>query len=140
MLVQRFMRDRSEWTGVASELLEGLSNLATADQREARKFPVDSTRLSMRLRRIEPVLAMTGVAVEFWREKNARLITLTKVDPVTTERPGSNSPELILLPVTQEPIEQLHDAMIGLMAAAHEVSTAMERIIDHMEADRAADV
>lgn len=51
------------WSGTATELLGLLGNYVGQDERRARTWPKDATRLSTRLRRIAPALRKNGVEV-----------------------------------------------------------------------------
>lgn len=68
--LDRFMSQISEWTGTASDLLEEMERKATKSQREDRRWPKDSTRLSGELQRIAPNLKMAGFEVRQYRESS----------------------------------------------------------------------
>lgn len=77
----RCFANLSEWTGTASDLLDELEKRATKQQREHRRWPKDSTRLSGELLRIAPNLWLAGLEVRQFRESNhgrRRLIQIAK--------------------------------------------------------------
>ena len=82
--LERFMSDKSEWAGTATDLHAALED-KTAERQQARpSWPKDGTRLSSQLRRIAPNLRSRGLDIKPSRESGGlrkRLITIAKVRP-----------------------------------------------------------
>ncbi len=80
----RFMQDRDEWEGTASQLLEQLTALIDDATKRDRDWPKRANRLSNQLRRLSPNLRQVGLWVGLDRSGAAgtRTITLTKNSPV----------------------------------------------------------
>lgn len=79
--LDRFMTNKLEWTGTASDLLDELEQRATKQQREHRRWPRDATRLSGELQRVAPNLRVAGFEVQQFREPDRhrrRLIQIRK--------------------------------------------------------------
>lgn len=79
--LDRFMSQKSEWTGTSSDLLDEIERNATKAQRENRRWPKDPTRLSGEIQRIAPNLKMAGFEVQQFREstkQRRRLIQIIK--------------------------------------------------------------
>ncbi len=67
-----------EWKGTATELLVELNILASRDQKQHKYWPVDPTRLSSRLSRLEPTLRTKGITFDRVKgDGGVRLIKLT---------------------------------------------------------------
>ncbi len=80
--LERFMSDKSEWTGTATDLHAALEE-KTAERQQARPgWPKNGTGLSGQLRRIAPNLRSRGLDIKTSRESGGqrkRLITIAKV-------------------------------------------------------------
>jgi hypothetical protein len=84
VLVVELARERGEWMGTATDLLELLACRATEESRRQRSWPKSPRWLSGDLRRAAASLRRVGVTVEFTRERVARrrrLITITDHQP-----------------------------------------------------------
>ena len=79
--VVRFMKDRSEWSGPAKELLEQLRRLVADEERNSKAWPGAPHVLSARLRRAAPMLRDLGI----------------EVDPDSSEGRGQDRRRLIVL-------------------------------------------
>ena len=82
--LERFMSDKSEWTGTATDLQSALEEKATERQQARPGWPKDVTRLSGQLRRIAPNLRSRGLDVRHSKESTGqrrKLVTLAKVRP-----------------------------------------------------------
>jgi hypothetical protein len=80
--VVRELAESGEWTGIASELLNELSERADEKTQRQKGWPKTARALSNTLRRLAPNLRAIGVAVEFNRiggKNSRRTITLRKV-------------------------------------------------------------
>jgi hypothetical protein len=62
--VARFMKDRSEWSGPAKELLEELRRLVSDPERASKAWPSAPNILSARLRRAAPILRDLDIEVD----------------------------------------------------------------------------
>jgi hypothetical protein len=81
-VVERFMSDKSEWTGTATDLHAALEDKTTERQQARPGWPKDGTRLSGPLRRIAPNMRSRGLDITLSREpggQRKRLITIAKV-------------------------------------------------------------
>ncbi len=61
----RFVRNRTEWEGRASELLDELTTEAPENVRKGREWPKNASQLGTVLRRLAPNLRETGIRIEF---------------------------------------------------------------------------
>jgi hypothetical protein len=80
--LERFMSDKSEWTGTATDLHAALEDKTTERQQARPGWPKDGTRLSGPLRRIAPNMRSRGLDITLSREpggQRKRLITIAKV-------------------------------------------------------------
>jgi len=80
--LERFMSDKSEWTGTATDLHAALEDKTTEGQRARPGWPKDGTRLSGQLRRIAPNLRSRGLDITLSREpggQRKRLVVIAKV-------------------------------------------------------------
>ncbi len=80
--LDRFMSDKTEWTGTATDLHAALEDKTTERQQARPGWPKDGTRLSGQLRRIAPNLRSRGLDIKQSRESGGqrkRLITIAKV-------------------------------------------------------------
>jgi 5S rRNA maturation endonuclease (ribonuclease M5) len=76
--LRKYMAERSEWEGTAGELLQVLTTATSEAERAGKSWPVDSTRVSGRLRRVLPSLRQAGVGIEFLpRDGRRRPIRIT---------------------------------------------------------------
>jgi hypothetical protein len=95
--VRALMRNHSEWTGTATELLAALANLTDENLRRGKDWPRTPRGLSGRLRRAASNLRKAGIDVAFTREGHAgpRLIhikTLPRQPDKGREQPSPSSP------------------------------------------------
>jgi phage/plasmid primase-like uncharacterized protein len=74
--LQKVMATRTEYRGTATELLTLLTN--TWDSHVPEKWPKGANRLTGRLRRILPQLALIGIWIKFPRDEHARMVVVTK--------------------------------------------------------------
>ena len=65
------------WEGTATMLLAAINMRVPEDVKKERGWPKDATRLSARLKRIQPALRRVGIEIEHSREGNARNRTIT---------------------------------------------------------------
>ena len=80
--LERFMSDKSEWAGTATDLHKALEDKTTEGQKARPGWPKDGTRLSGQLKRIAPNLRSRGLDIKQSREpggQRKRLITIAKV-------------------------------------------------------------
>ena len=80
--LERFMSDKSEWTGTAKDLRAELDRKVDDITRSRPGWPKDETRLSGLLRRIAPNLRDRGLDIKQSRESGGhrkRIITIAKV-------------------------------------------------------------
>lgn len=75
-IVAEFAESQQQWRGTASELLTALNDRASDPERRHDEWPVDATRLSGQLRRIEPALRALGVFVDRTKYRGSRRLTL----------------------------------------------------------------
>lgn len=84
--VRTMMRERTEWTGTASDLLGALGEVAGERIARSKTWPDSARALSGRLRRAATFLRKIGIGVSFEREGRARtrVIHITRVgtDPM----------------------------------------------------------
>jgi hypothetical protein len=73
--LQRLMEPRSEWNGSASLLLQDLGFAGGADV-DKKLWPKKASVLGNMLRRIQPLLPLIGLTVEFDRTSDERCITI----------------------------------------------------------------
>jgi hypothetical protein len=73
--VRAIMRERMEWKGTASDLLEALSTMVGDAQRKAQTWPASPRALAGRLRRAASFLRQVGIEVAFRLEGRARTRT-----------------------------------------------------------------
>ena len=80
-LVLRFMEDKTEWEGGASELLGELEKLAESYKinAKAKSFPRAAHALTRRLNEIKTNLLDEGIKFEQNRDKKERTIILSKI-------------------------------------------------------------
>ncbi len=64
LAVWRLMRERQEWTGTSTQLLEELKRAATKEERESSAWPRAANSLSAEMNRIAPALR-EGVGIEY---------------------------------------------------------------------------
>jgi hypothetical protein len=78
--VQTFMRDRREWDGAASELMEELARCVADDIRRLKHWPRDPRNMANKVRRVSPVLRQAGIEVRFFRhgKERTRLISISR--------------------------------------------------------------
>jgi hypothetical protein len=90
--VRALMRNRSDWTGTATELLAVLANLTYENLRRGKDWPRTPRGLSGRLRRAASNLRKAGIDVAFTREGHAgpRLIHI-KTLPRQPDKGGEQS-------------------------------------------------
>ena len=81
--VLELMRDRSEWQGTASELLDALSEIATEATVRSRAWPKAGNTLSSRLMRGATFLRELGIEITKGRDKTQRNIIIKKENTVT---------------------------------------------------------
>lgn len=91
--IDRFMSNKNEWTGTATDLLRNLEERATKQEREHRRWPKDAIRLSGELQRVAPNLRFGGIDFRQSREPTLgrrRVITLQKLGDIYGEhlQPG----------------------------------------------------
>jgi hypothetical protein len=81
--VARFMTDRSEWEGTASDLLAVLADAVGDRTTKSRAWPDSARALSGQLRRAATFLRKTGIEVAFIRQghRGSRIIRLTVTMP-----------------------------------------------------------
>jgi hypothetical protein len=93
MAVQHLVETRGEWSGVASELLETLTEQVGESVARQRAWPRTAHKLSERLNRAAPALRTGGIDVERQRSKARRTVILRKAGPsvATVESPGDAS-------------------------------------------------
>jgi hypothetical protein len=98
--LRRFMADRMEWDGTATELLGQLNAVIGEKATAAKNWPTDGTRLGGRLTRLATHLRGAGIDVQRDRRRAARTITIRRVlpdqerksaSPASSASPGSNS-------------------------------------------------
>lgn len=79
-LVLKFMENKIEWSGRASELLNLLEELALANKInvKAKNFPKAANTLTRRLNELKSNLADEGIIFEVKKEENHNTITLSK--------------------------------------------------------------
>ena len=84
--VREFMSKQKEWTGTATELLTGLSDLAGEAIAKAGSWPANARAMSGCLRRIAPSLRGIGIEIDYKRasKEGIRLICIT--NPEAEER------------------------------------------------------
>lgn len=73
--VLRFMEERAEWSGPASDLLRYIT-----PEHPPKAWPSDATRLSGRLKRSAPGLRAVGIDVETRRTNGRRVVDLSTLD------------------------------------------------------------
>ncbi len=91
--VTRFARDRREWCGTATNLMEALCPYVSEHDRRERRWPKSPNALSSRLREIAPALRRVGVEIakgEDTRTKSHRVIRIT-YRPESSRKPSSPS-------------------------------------------------
>jgi len=88
--VRTFMATRPIWRGSATQLLEELAESVGDRAARAKSWPADHKNLSGRLRRAATFLRKAGVGVEFERTNQARLVVLTREEPVDGEGAKAN--------------------------------------------------
>ena len=80
--LERFMSDKSEWAGTATDLHKALEDKTTEGQKARPGWPKDGTRLSGQLRRIAPNLRSRGLDITLSREpggQRKRLVVIAQV-------------------------------------------------------------
>ena len=80
MAIVAMMSGTSSWTGTATQLLERLDGDRTTQQRRLQPLPPNGQRLSIKLRRLAPVLRRRGIEVVHHQapdKHRTRLITLS---------------------------------------------------------------
>ena len=68
--VRTLMATRTQWTGIASDLLGALTELVGEAQRKSKSWPNTPSILSGRLRRAATFLRKAGIEIAFDRETN----------------------------------------------------------------------
>lgn len=79
-VLEKFMEQKSTWTGQATILLHHLTNMVDKDDIDKKEWPKNGQRLSHKLKRIAPGLREKGLNIEWERDGKARNITITKID------------------------------------------------------------
>jgi hypothetical protein len=69
--VWRFMKDRDEWRGTATELYQKLGSAATEEMRRSRSWPAAPNSLGGEMKRLAPALRAVGIEAEDYREPTA---------------------------------------------------------------------
>jgi len=103
--VVTFMKARMEWEGTAAELLVELRSAVDDENRRARAFPRDATRLSGQLKRLQRPLLAVGIGVGFHRTKASRTIRLDRLE----RSPGEHQVKPSSMTETRSPAIPLGD-------------------------------
>jgi len=85
ILLLEITTDRPDWTRTATDLLAELTAIAGRRVAASPLWPKTPLSLSKELRRIAPQMGTHGISIVFERTRDARFITITKINPPTTE-------------------------------------------------------
>jgi hypothetical protein len=87
--VLKFMADRDEWAGSATELWKDLNEVVDEDMRRTRAWPKAPNALTKSLRRLAP--ALRGVGIEYSEDRTGksgdRMKELRKIKPAKDRQP-----------------------------------------------------
>jgi hypothetical protein len=89
--VRRFMADRDEWQGKASDLLPALTAITSDRITKEKGWPKQANTLSGKLRRVTPPLRKIGICVTFERADHDRTRTISIKNSQSGERGKSSS-------------------------------------------------
>ena len=78
-LITDFINGKSGWEGLTSDLLEGLRNIATEEQRRAKWFPTKREKLGKDLTYIAPVMRRMGINVVSTHAKKGTKWNISRV-------------------------------------------------------------
>lgn len=84
--ISKLMKNRAEWRGTATDLLDALNGLADESTQRAKDWPRSPQKMSNDLRRLAPTLRAEKIETEHLRTGQRREIILRKL-----EEPGSES-------------------------------------------------